>query len=258
MTTTTTTRFTTVKPTTELQRIGRVVRLHFANPWTTIILPWIILGVIFVANLAIWMIIYLAATSSADKRDIADGMQYSGSTFYIFVYMLIVAIQAISITFPFALGYGVTRRDYFLGTAVNFVILAAIYGAGLTLMGVLERVTNGWGFGGRIYTAVYFGDSWLQNLYIYFVGMLFFFFVGSLFGAVFVRWRGTGITFTFIILGALSIGVMALIGLTHSWGAIGEFFGAAGIVGSLSWSLVITALAGVAGFFVLRGATPRS
>ncbi len=249
---------TKVVPTTQLQRVGRIVRLHFANPWATITLPWIILGVTFLANLAIWTIIYFSVTNSSDKRDVADGMQYSGSTVYIFVYMLIVAIQAISITFPFALGYGVTRRDYYLGTAVNFVILSAIYSVGLTLLGILERLTNGWGIGGRIFTAIFFGDDWLQNLYIFFVGMLFFFFVGSLFGAVFVRWRGTGITFTFIILGALTIGVVALISLTNGWSAVGTFFAHAGLVGSSSWSLAITALAGVAGFFVLRGATPRS
>lgn len=255
---TTTASFTRVAPSTAAQRVGRVVRLHFANPWTTITLPWIILGVIFLANLAIWEIIVIAAANSGDKRDIADGMQYSGSSFYIFVYMTIVAIQAINITFPFALGYGVTRRDYYLGTAANFVILSAIYSAGLTLLGVIERATHGWGIGGRMFTAVYFGDNWLQNFYIFFVGMLFFFFTGAAFGAVFVRWKGTGITFLFIGLGALAIGIMALIGLTDGWSAVGSFFAGAGLAGSLSWSLVVTTLAAVAGFLVLRRATPRS
>ena len=255
--TTSTASFTTVTPTTELQRIGRVVRLHFTNLWTTITLPWIILGVIFAANLAIWMLIYFAQTDAGDRADVGKGMQYSGSSFYIFVYMLVVAIQAINITFPFALGYGVTRRDYYLGTAVQFVILSAIYSIGLTLLGIIERLTNGWGIGGRMFTAVYFGDNWLQNLYIFFVGMLFFFFVGSAFGAVFVRWKGTGLTFLFIGLAALAIGVLALVGLTNSWAAVGGFFATAGLVGSLSWSLVLTAIAGVSAFFVLRRATPR-
>lgn len=253
----TTATFETVTPTTGIQRIGRVVRLHFANPWTTITLPWIILGIIFAANLAIWAIIYASSTGTLEKRDISDGMQYSGSTFYIFVYMAIVAIQAINITFPYALGFGVTRRDYYLGTAVNFVILAAMYSAGLTVLGMLERATNGWGIGGRMFTAVYYGDQPLQNLYIYFLGMLFFFFVGSAFGAVFVRWKGTGITFTFIGIGLVTIGVLALIGLVNGWAAIGSFFASAGLVGSVSLSLVITALAGLAGFLVLRRATPR-
>lgn len=255
--TTATAQFTRVKPTTELQRIGRVVKLHFANPWTTIGLPWMILGIIFAANLAIWLIILASISRQADRSGVGDGMQYSGSTFYIFIYMLIVAIQAINLTFPFALGVGVTRRDYYLGTAVAFILLAAMYSVGLAILGVLERVTNGWGIGGRMFTAVYYGDDWLQNVYVFFVGMLFFFFVGAAFGAVFVRWRGTGLTFAFIILGAIAIGVLALVGLTNNWATVGDFFAAAGLVGSLSWSLVITAIAGVVGFVVLRRATPR-
>jgi len=254
----TTATFNTVVPITGSQRIGRVVRLHFANPWTTIALPWIIIGVIFVANLAIWAIIYYSVTGPNDKRDVADGMQYSGSSFYIFVYMLIVAIQAINITFPFALGYGVTRRDYYLGTALNFVILSAIYSAGFTLLGVIERLTNGWGIGGRMFTALYFGDNWLQNFYVFFVGLLFFFFVGAAFGAVFVRWKGTGLTFLFIGLGLLGVALVGVFTLTNSWNSVGAFFDNAGLIGSLSWSLVVTALAGTAGYFVLRRATPRS
>jgi hypothetical protein len=255
--TTSTAQFTTVTPTTELQRIGRVVRLHFANPWTTITLPWIILGVIFAANISIWLIIRLAVTNAGDSADAYKGLQYSGSSFYIFVYMTIVAIQSINITFPFALGYGVTRRDYYLGTAVNFVILSALYSAGITLLSVVEEATNGWGLGGRMFTAVYFGDSWPVRFYVFFVGLLFFFFVGALFGAVFVRWKGFGITFLLVGLGALAIGILALVSVLDGWVAVGGFFDSAGFVGSLSWSLVITGLAGVAGFFVLRRATPR-
>ena len=41
--------------------------------------------------------------------------------------------------------------------------------------------------------------------------------------------------------------------LPHGYGSWRE----AGIVGSLSWSLVITAIAAVVGFFILRRATPR-
>ena len=253
----TTAQFTKVIPTTEFQRVGRIVRLHFANPWTTIGLPWIILGSIFLVNLAIWWIIFASVTSASDRADVSDGLQYSGASFYIFVYMLVVAVQAISITFPFALGYGVTRRDYYLGTALNFVILSAIYSAGLTVLSIVEELTNGWGMGGRMFTAVYFGDGWAQRLYLFFVGFLFFFFIGALFAAVFVRWKSNGLVALFIGLGVLVVGLVALATFTQGWGAVGAFFAQAGLVGSVSWSLVITALAAVAGFLVLRRATPR-
>jgi hypothetical protein len=250
--------FTRVVPTTGAQRIGRIVRLHFANPWGTIVLPWIILGTIFGANLAIWLIVYWSVQGTASRGDVADGMQYSGSSFYIFIYMLVVAIQAINVTFPFALGYGVTRRDYYLGTALTFVLLSFFYSAGITVLSIIEEVTNGWGVGGRMFSAVYFGDSWPVRFYIFFVGLLFFFFVGALFGSIFVRWKATGMVALFVGIGLVGVGIVALLIATRGWSAVGGFFASAGLVGSISLSLVTTALAGTAGFFVLRRATPRA
>lgn len=249
---------TTHAPATPARRILNVVRLHFTNPWTTIILPWMILGIIFVASLAIWWIILANLSKTADRADVADGLQYNGGLNYIFVYMMVVAIQAISITFPFAQGYGVTRRDYYLGSALTFVILSAMYSVGLTILSVIEEVTNGWGFGGRMFTPVYFGDNWYQRLFIFFVAFLFFFFVGAAIATVWVRWRATGVTAFFIVLGLLLIGVAALLTFTSSWSIIGNFFAGAGLLGSFAWSLVLTAIAAVTGFFVLRRATPRA
>ncbi len=239
-------------------RVASVVRLHLANPWTTIILPWMILGIIFVANLLVWLLIF-AATPASEHPDIAQGLQYSGATLYIFVYMMVVAIQAMNATFSFALGFGVTRRDYYLGTAVTFVGLAAMYAVGLTLLSVLEELTGGWGLGGRMFTAVYYGSgpAW-ERLLVFFVAYLFFFFVGAAIATVYVRWKAFGITVFFVAIGFLLIGVGALVVLTDAWGAIGAYFTAAGVLGSYATSLVVTVIAAVAGFVILRRATPRS
>lgn len=252
----TTATFTRVVPTTGLQRIVRVVRLHFANPWGTIVLPWIILGTIFLANLAIWLIVHWSVRGTADRGDGAGGIQFGGSSFFIFIYMLVVAIQAINVTFPFALGYGVTRHDYFLGTTLDFVILSLIYSTGLTVLSIIEELTNGWGIGGRMFTAVYLGDTWPVRFYINFVALLFFFFVGALFASVYVRWRANGLVTLFIGLGLGGVGIIALLTLTSAWSAVGAYFDSAGILGSISLSLVVTAIAGAAGYSVLRRATP--
>jgi hypothetical protein len=245
-------------PATPLRRILNVVRLHLANPWTTILLPWMVVGIIFLANLAIWVIIF-TNIDPADKADTSEGMQWSGASMWIFVYMMVVAVQAIAITFPFALGYGVTRRDYYLGSAVAFVLLSAMYAAGLTILSVIEEATGGWGLGGRMFTAAYFGDGpWFERLFIYFVAMLFFFFVGAAVATVWVRWKANGLTAFFIALGALLIGLAALFTFTQTWHLVGNFFAGAGFLGSYAWSLVLTAIAGVTGFFILRRATPKS
>jgi hypothetical protein len=245
-------------PANELGRILRVMRLHFANPWTTVVMPWIILGIILAANIAIWLILY-AALPPKDFADADKGLQYSGASMFIFVYMMVVAIQAISITFPFALGYGVTRRDYYLGSALTFVVLAAIFTIGMTILSLIEEATNGWGLGGRMFTSVYFGDGgWGLRAFIYFVALLFFMFFGSVVAAVWVRWKANGVVAFLVALGVLIIALSALVTVTETWRVIGEFFATAGFFGTYAWTLLLTALAAVAGFLILRRATPRA
>ena len=241
-----------------LGRVARVVKLHFANPWPIVIWPWLILGVIFVANLAIWWMIRSVAIAPEDASDAVDGFQYSGSMGFVFVYMAVVAIQAMNQSFAFALGLGSTRRDYYLGSALTFVILATMYAAGIGILGLIENATNGWGLGGRMFTPVYLGPDWGTQLFATFVGLLFFLFVGAGFGAVFVRWRAIGLTTAFAVLTLVVVGGAVLLTLTGTWGAFGEFFVANGWLGSYAWSLVPTAVAAIGGFFLLRGATPRS
>lgn len=240
-----------------MNRIASVAKLHLTNPWTAIILPWMIMGFIFVANLAIWAII-LGAAAPEDRPDIREGLGYSGATTYFFVYIMVLAVQAISVTFPFALGYGVTRRDYYIGTALVFTGLSAMFSIGLTLLSIIEEATGGWGLGGRLFTAMYYGDNWVERLFTYFTAFLFFFFVGTSAAAIWVRWKANGLVAYFVGLAIILIGGAALLTFTGTWHVVGDFFTSAGLVGSFAWSLVITVIAAVGGFFVLRRATPKS
>jgi len=241
---------------TPFGRILNVVRLHLGNPYTTIVLPWIILGIILVINVVIWALVAVA-THGQHSRAETTGFSYSGSAFYIAVYMMIVAVQAISVTFPFALSYGATRRDYWLGTSLTFVLLSAMYAIGFTILGVIERATNGWGFSGRMFTPIYFGDTWWERLLICFFGLLFFFFVGSSLAAVFVRWKATGMVVFFTVLAALLLGGITWLTLTASWIGFGTALAAAGPLGIASSLLIPAAIGAVVGFFILRRATPR-
>jgi hypothetical protein len=240
-----------------LARITRVVKLHFANPWPILITPLMILGFIFVVNLLVWWIIRTAA-GPEDAADAIDGFQYSGSTGFLFVYMMVVAIMAMSQTFAFALGFGATRRDYYLGTALAFVTLTAFYTALIGVLGAIERATDGWGLGGRMFTPVYFGDEWYVQIFAVAVLLLFFFFVGSISGAIYVRYKSFGVTLFWCIVAVAVVGTAALLTLVGGWESFGKFFAEAGFVGGYATSLVPTVIAAVAGFFVLRRATPRS
>lgn len=240
-----------------LNRVLAVVRLQFTNPWSILIMPWLILMAILAMNIAIWFMIFSAAAPE-DRADIREGLMYGGAGSYIFVYMLVVAVQAINGYFPFALGYGVTRRNYYLGIALTFVLLAALFTVGMSILAAIEEATDGWGMGGRMFTAAYFGDNWMQRAFIYFVLLLFFFFIGSTVAAIYVRWKATGMVVFWIAVPFALVGIAGLITLTDNWGTVGEWFAATGLIGSYAWSLVITAIAAVGGYGVLRRATPRS
>jgi hypothetical protein len=87
---------------------------------------------------------------------------------------------------------------------------------------------------------------------------LFFLFVGSAIAAVYVRWRAFGIVIFFAIIALLLVGGIAIVTLGHSWPAIGTWLATTGAVGLTAWLLLPAAVAAVAGFFVLRRATPKS
>jgi hypothetical protein len=240
-------------------RILAIVRLHFVNPATTITVPWLILGFIFVVNLAIWAIIFSSVSDQQDRADAQEGLNWSGASFYIFVYMTIVAIQAINLTFPFAQGYSVTRRDFYLGTSIAFVLLSAMYAAGLTVLSLIEDATDGWGLGGHMFTSVYFGvGEWYVRFGLFFTIFVFFFFLGAVFAAVYVRWRANGMIALWAAITLAIVALVALVTFTDSWPAVGTWFVETGVNGVILWTLLPTAIAAVTGYFVLRRATPRN
>lgn len=242
-------------------RLWNVVRLHLANPFTIVVTPLLVLALIFVANFVIWLLIRLAGPTDPESvADVSRGLQFSGASMWTFVYMMVVAIMAMNLSFSFALGFGSTRRDFSLGTAVTFVGLSAAWALLYTGLAIVESATNGWGVGGAMFNAFYFGldEPWGVRLFNAFVAFLFFFSIGTVFGAIYVRYRSRGLILFFVVLALALIGLVALVTLTSSWEAFGEFFASIGWFGGYALSLPLSLVAGVSGHLILRRATPRS
>lgn len=239
-------------------RVLSVVKLHFTNPWTTITFPWIVMLTILALTVLVWMLVLANIADPADQAKAREGFGYSGSSGFIFVYMIVVAVQSINTMFPFAQGYGVTRRNFALGTAAYFVLLSVFYAIGLTVLSIIEDATGGWGVGGSLFSVGYFGDTPPQRLFVFFAILVLFFFSGSAIAAIYVRWKGFGITIFFIALAFGLVGLFALVTLVEGWDEVGAWFDATGLVGSFAWSFVISALAALGGYAALRRATPKS
>ena len=258
MTTTTLTEAIAPPPSTPgaLRRVFNVARLLLVNKTTLIGMPWMIMGIIFLASLAVlWLVAFgFNNGDTSNNRNV-----YLGGTSFVVVYMMIVAVQAINLTFPFAQGYSVTRRDFYLGSSLAFIGLSIGYTIALTILGQIERATNGWGLEGTMFDYGTIGNLNLaETLYVTLVAFLFFCFLGAAVATMYVRWKMYGLIGFFTILVFLLIGSVALATLTGSWGLVGSWFVTNGVVGVASWMLVPTALAAISGFFILRRATPRN
>ena len=59
-----------------------MVRLHATNPWTTLILPWLITLAIFGMNYAIWALVSKAAGGDLGQ----DAFSNNGGVTWILVY----------------------------------------------------------------------------------------------------------------------------------------------------------------------------
>jgi hypothetical protein len=241
-----------------LRRIAAVTRLHFVNKLQIVGMPLVILVGILLINISIWLII-LNAVSEHARKTTEHGFGYTGSIFYIYVYAVIIGVQAISRTFPFSLGFGVTRRDFYLGSVLAFVFLSVIFSVVMTVLSAIEDLTNGWGLGGHMLNPVYFhAGPWGLRFLLYFVVFLFVFFTGSCVASVYVRWKSTGLIAFFAVLVVILLAAAVIITLTDGWGATGAWFARSGSLGVALWSLIPSALAAVAGFFLLRRATPKN
>ncbi len=241
-----------------MSRIWNVVRLHFVNRLTYLVLPWIILGSAFVITLAIWWILRsVGVTTGVDGQ--ANSAQFSGALFSIFIYLLVAAVMAINLTFPFALGFSVTRRDFYLGTALAFAVTSALNAVALSVLAAIEQATGGWGLNGLLFTVLWAGGGTVaEHAFTFFAVQLFFCFVGAAIATVYMRWRIAGMVAFWVIGGVALVGGFALATYTASWPAIGAWIAAAGTTGLAAWSLLLSALAGVAGYIVLRRATPKN
>jgi hypothetical protein len=239
---------------TATARIWRIVRLHYANRVNSLIAPLGAAAAIFAVYLIVQGIVVYSIGLHA-----AGGQQYSTSLLYFLPYQVVFAVQAMNLTFSYALGLSSTRRDFSFGTWLMFLMQSAGFAVIFTVLSYLEQWTDGWGLHASIFQTFFYGTGSVgQRLLTFFAAILFMQCAGSVFGAVFVRWRANGL----YLLGAVQVLVLlaavALITFTNSWPAVGAWFAAVGPAGFAAWLLVPAAAFAVIGHLALRRATPKS
>ncbi len=234
--------------------IWRIVRLHAVTPSVFFGIPWMILG----GALAVTIVIALIISSAGGSAEGLEGMRYSWAVVSPQWYLVAVGVQAVGLTLSFALGFGATRRDFWLGTSLMFVLVALMFAVSIATLVQLEIATGGWGVGAHMFDALWYGQTnWLVDFYTTFALQLLVLFVGACATTVFLRWRMRGMMT--LLFGTIVIVLATVAGLTWSdaWPAVFEWFGGIGLVGVFSIVLAFAAIFAVVGYLVIRRATPR-
>lgn len=228
-----------------MSRIGTVTRMQFVNRWTFVWIPLIILGGSFALSLLVYAMIP------------GTGAKFGGGSQAPMWYMLSAGVMAMAATFPFSQAMSVTRREFYIGTLSAGAIAAAILSLIFVIGGLIEGVTNGWGLNGY-----FFRLDWLWQAgplvagLFYFTMTMLLFTIGFFFATIYRRWGAPALTVGLVGLGLVLVGLIGLITKLELWGAVAEFFMAAGVTGVTFMLLGLTVIFAAAAYLPLRRSTP--
>lgn len=181
-----------------MNRVVSAARLQAANPLVSLGVPWMVVSISFAINVAIWGLADLDAQPDADAN--------TGGIASLYITVVVVSAQLVTQVFPFALGLSLSRRTYYLGTALAALVQSLVFAVALTVLTAIENATNGWGVGLDFWApgAVDVGNPALQ-VAVFTLPMLAACFLGAGIGVVFKRWGAMGLY-------TLGIGVLLLAG----------------------------------------------
>lgn len=236
------------RPVTTGSRLAAVLRMNLVDARNRVGIPWAILALIFVINLAIFWAVQAGVGSS-------DG----GITGALTAMFLVVGSQyLITMTqvMPFALSLGITRRHFYTGVLSLLAVETLLHSVLLTVLLEIEGATGGWGVGMQFFAVGFLsGQNVLLTLLCYWVPMFVIGAVFLLFGAVFRRWGQLGVWALGVGAG-LVVGVaVVLVTLQQAWPAVGRFLTGTPVPLLLAgYPLLVGVLAAVGGYLVVRRA----
>jgi hypothetical protein len=104
---------------TLLHRLWKVVRINTVRPWEALGLPLVIMATLLAVT-AVLRYLSIAFVS-------VEAQFWFAPEAFIIIYLFIVANQTTYHDFPISLSYGISRRDFYLGSLLTFGLLAVWY-----------------------------------------------------------------------------------------------------------------------------------
>jgi hypothetical protein len=223
-----------------------VARYHVVRRFNFAILPWAVLAFVFGVDAAI-----LGLTPAGDSSH-----RYVGGLASIFIVAFVLGAQSVARALPFALALGLSRRSYYLGTALLAVALAVVVATVTTVGQAAERATGGWGIRMGFFRLPYILDgSWYLTWLTAFVALTLLFVYGMWFGLIYRRWNLVGlVSFIAAQITVFLIGSLVVTG-AHVWHQVGDFFTALSAAGLTGLLAALTVVLFVGGFTTMRRIT---
>ena len=223
-----------------------VARYHLVQRFNYLILPWMVLAFAFFVDVVI-----LGMTPSGHTSH-----RYVGGLGSIVVIVFILGTQSVARSLPFGLALGISRRSYYVGTALLAVALAAISAVVITVGQAIERATDGWGISMAFFRVPYILDGpWYLTWLTSFVALMLLFVYGMWFGLVYRRWNLVGlVAFLAAQITVLLVGALAAT-WAHGWHEVGRFFSAVSAAGLTGLLAAVAVVLLVGGFTTMRRVT---
>jgi hypothetical protein len=205
----------------------KVCRFHLLQRMNYFVLPLVILAFGFLVDV---VVLKLTPAGHSPNR-------WVGGLGAIYVLVFVLGVQSVARSLPYALSLGITRRAYFIGTALLASAFGITYGLLITLGQIIERATDGWGFKMAFFRVPYIlNGAWYLTWLTSAVVLALLFVYGTWFGLAYRRWGLVGA----LALGGAQIALLAawaaFVTWASAWTSLGHFFttlSAAGLTGIL-------------------------
>ena len=220
-----------------VSRLFTVVRMNLSNPWPALITPSIILSVLLISAYTFYWIFGGGL----------DGQVYFSPEFFFMVVLLVIANQTINQHFALALSYGITRRDFYLGSLVGFVLLAIGYSLLSSVLGLLADPNF----------LIGFGEPGFSEFALVFWALLISQLIGASITTLYLRWRKVGMSIFFVTLGVILVAAPILLSRFELWDDIERWVAAdlgdvTGNLIGLGWTLLLALI----GYVLISRARP--
>jgi hypothetical protein len=256
-------------------RIISVMAMHSRDWGTWFVNPAGVLGIGFA--ICLFLDLFIAVLLG---RHVTGGF-YVGAVSALYFVMLAQGVITLSGTFPFAVGFGARRRDYFLGTLAMGGAVSATWAVLLGLLSLVEaNVIKDWGVDLHFFHLPFFSDGaparqfcWttyctaqsnpnyfhngapMQQFWVYFALLLFMYLLGMLIGSIYQRFGRTGI-YILLVAAVLLLSVFFLVSAyVRWWGAISDWLAPQTATILALWLVPPMACFALISFALLRKAT---